>query len=94
MKAVDRQLAQDIKADEAKEKARERNNRRPQTKKRKLHNRRNGPCKSTPPSRCSVSPLSNVDGSADDFSESGFHFTAYLPSHSQLWRMDGLRRKP
>ncbi|KAF7504117.1 hypothetical protein GJ744_002686 [Endocarpon pusillum] len=34
------------------------------------------------------------DPVVDEADESGFHFTAYVPAHNHLWRMDGLQRQP
>ena len=34
------------------------------------------------------------DAAIDEANESGFHFTAYVPAHNHLWRMDGLQRQP
>ena len=30
----------------------------------------------------------------EDDSESGFHFIAFMPIKSQLWKLDGLERQP
>ncbi len=39
--------------------------------------------------------LSDADAAIEEEdSELGFHFTAYIPSHNHLWRMDGLQRQP
>ena len=32
--------------------------------------------------------------SEEDESESGFHFIAFVPIGSQLWKLDGLERQP
>ncbi|ERF71399.1 hypothetical protein EPUS_07427 [Endocarpon pusillum Z07020] len=42
--------------------------------------------------RCVLSEES--DAAVDEADESGFHFTAYVPAHNLLWRMDGLQRQP
>lgn len=39
-------------------------------------------------------PSDNSDAAIDEADESGFHFTAYVPAHNHLWRMDGLQRQP
>jgi Ubiquitin carboxyl-terminal hydrolase, family 1 len=31
---------------------------------------------------------------SDSETDLGFHFTAYIPAHNQLWRLDGLQRAP
>lgn len=38
--------------------------------------------------------LDSDNDTTEDPSESGFHFTAYVPAHGHLWRLDGLRREP
>jgi Ubiquitin carboxyl-terminal hydrolase, family 1 len=38
--------------------------------------------------------LEDDNTAIEDLSELGFHFTAYIPAHNHLWRMDGLQREP
>ena len=43
---------------------------------------------------CTFSKKGKRRQAQDDESEAGFHFIAFMPIESQLWKLDGLERQP
>lgn len=90
MKSVDRRLREDARAFAARRK-------RQKTKKTSTKTAKPRKGKSHLPKRKALVDDDGEDNDEvtdDQDEESGFHFTAYVPAHNHLWRLDGLQREP